>query len=673
MALGNDCSSWLADLESALEEDCSAAHIHAFTKGGRVPDAVRPDIWQICLEVQHKGHQRLFFNEIFDLPQQNLLRLDCQTLVDKLGNEDEDKVSIVSDLESLLTFYCKNAELEYETGNGWIEILLPLLSLKLPLEDTYNLFEAIRNSYIPRSCGKNGLSFHLFRLLLLYHDPELCSFLDTKRIGPDRYCVAWFQTLFAATCSLPVVLCMWDIYFQQGDPFLVFFLSLVMVVNGREQILELKNESEETIIDTLSNMPCALEADDVPDFCSLAKYYALKTPSSFRRDLEELLFGTGHSLDGIEYISQALCLPVNVQELVDNIKTSLEEELAESVRFFLIDCRPAEQYNAGHLPTAFHLDSNLMLQEPSAFTTAVQGLLSAQRQSLAARSAASGEHLCFLGSGRMEEDQYTHMVIASFLQKHTHSVSMLTGGYQAIHEYFGHEVSEHLEDHKIHNCLVCVPHESDTSLSSAQSNSGSYLLGKISAAMKLKSAEVKGRLFEYIVNPTGSNTIDRHVSSSDKLDKRYRNIAPVFSIDDEQDPDMAGRLSPEKEESQDVVSLSVWLKKPEVIESFKCHEVKVNGHMFESNLLVTNSHIYVLRSIPGRRGFAQIKVRRPLSAIVKITSKKKHPEIITFKYGIPEGDSLVVSDLDKFVIPNAAEATQLISQQILEHLKSKEV
>jgi hypothetical protein len=70
-----------------------------------------------------------------------------------------------------------------------------------------------------------------------------------------------------------------------------------------------------------------------------------------------------------------------------------------------------------------------MLQEPSAFATAVQGLLSGQQQALASHSAAGGEHLCFLGSGREEEDQYTHMVVASFLQKHTHYVSMVAGGY----------------------------------------------------------------------------------------------------------------------------------------------------------------------------------------------------------------------------------------------------
>lgn len=73
-----------------------------------------------------------------------------------------------------------------------------------------------------------------------------------------------------------------------------------------------------------------------------------------------------------------------------------------------------------------------MLQEPNSFSTAVQGLLSCQRQALAANSKAGGEHLCFLGCGELLADQYTHMVVASFLQKHTPFVSLLTGGYEGI-------------------------------------------------------------------------------------------------------------------------------------------------------------------------------------------------------------------------------------------------
>lgn len=54
--------------------------------------------------------------------------------------------------------------------------------------DTYNLFENIRDMFIPyiRSNHRDKtLVYHLLQLLLQYHDPELCSFLDTKKINPE--------------------------------------------------------------------------------------------------------------------------------------------------------------------------------------------------------------------------------------------------------------------------------------------------------------------------------------------------------------------------------------------------------------------------------------------------------------------------------------------------------
>ena len=50
-----------------------------------------------------------------------------------------------------------------------------------------------RESHLPccRDCKAGGRPFHLFRLLLLYHDPELCSFLDTKRLAPEAYLQPW--------------------------------------------------------------------------------------------------------------------------------------------------------------------------------------------------------------------------------------------------------------------------------------------------------------------------------------------------------------------------------------------------------------------------------------------------------------------------------------------------
>lgn len=42
-----------------------------------------------------------------------------------------------------------------------------------------------------RDCVVKGRPFHLYRLLLQYHEPELCSFLDTKKITPDSYAINW--------------------------------------------------------------------------------------------------------------------------------------------------------------------------------------------------------------------------------------------------------------------------------------------------------------------------------------------------------------------------------------------------------------------------------------------------------------------------------------------------
>ncbi|KAF7993865.1 hypothetical protein HCN44_011134 [Aphidius gifuensis] len=679
MALDDKENTWVLELEAALldTEAPSASDIYAICKGQPVPLNLRPDVWQACLDVTDRGNQLIHFNEVFDLPEQNIIREDCQLLVGKLGNEDEDKVSVVSDLESIITFYCKNRGKIYERGNGWLELLGPLVALKLPRSSTYNLFEAIRDVYIPRG----EISSSVLRLLLLYHEPELCSFLDTKRVSPDQYTKGWVNTLFAGVCSLPAVFTMWDLYFMQADPFFMMFLSLIMVINAREQILSMKNEDKKIIVDTLAAMPVALEADDVTDFCSLAQYYSMKTPSSFKQDLYTIMFGEGGDE---KFISHALCLPVSAQELIENsieLPSSTTNPPIESVKFFLVDCRPAEQYNAGHLPTAFHLDCNLMLQEPAAFSTAVQALLQAQRQALAVGSNAGGEHLCFLGSGRQEEDQYTHMVVASFLQKQTQYVSMVSNGYQAIHEYFGDELVTNFIDHNSQHCLVCNENlsqdnsnESSPGKSKNNNNSNNTdLFGKIGLAMKLKSQEVKGKLIDYIVNPSASITSNDNSKKINNDTKRTRyHAAPVFSIDDDHDADV-GVDAPENEEPVEVVSIQQWLKDPKLLHSFDCQEVKANGYVYESRLLVTDTQLIVLRDIPGRKGAAHVIVKRPLSSIVKITSRKRHPDLITFKYGTTQhNETLVISDMDRFLIPNASEATKLISQQILEQLHNSD-
>lgn len=642
-------------------DDCTVNDVYAICQGKNTfPDALRADLWMCCL-VSQNTDVLSHFDEIYDLPFQKLLRADCQNFIDTLGNDELDKIGVLSDLESILTFYCKNRNLKYESKNGWIETLLPILSLKLKRSETYNIFEAIRDTYIPKDNMKDkGNVYHVFRLLILYHDPELCAVLDTCKITPELYAMSWFQSLFASTCQLSVVLLIWDLYFQQSDPFLVFFLSLIMLVNRRDEIIAMRREDKASIVKFLSNMPCELESDDVIDFCSLAQYYSTRTPASFKSEMLNQLFGTQTNVEEQVHVSQALCLPVSVYELIEN-SSSFEGKPEGAVRFFLVDCRPVDQYNYGHLPTAFHLDYNLMLMEPTSFQTAMQGLLRAQKGAIDAN--ASGEHLCFLGSGRIEEDQYTHMVVASFLQKGTQYVSILSGGYAAIHDYFGENMLDCLEDHDVHRCIVCadsfnnkvsLKNQKAAPSTSTQQRQQPHkpqfdLFSKLSTAMKSKTSDVKSKFFDIIANPAHSNVqpkeevTEKHVLMSEKNGKRYRNLAPVFGIGDEDDPsDRVDGFTGEDDDNKELINIQEYLKTtPDIVQTFKCQEVQINGAMYESYLVLTSKRIEVIRDLENGKG--RIHVKRPLSNIVKITAKKRHRDLITFKYGMPDGDNLIIT------------------------------
>ena len=187
-----------------------------------------------------------------------------------------------------------------------------------------------------------------------------------------------------------------------------------------------------------------------------------------------------------------------------------------------------------------------MLTEPQAFNVAVQALLSSQKQSIAAQSAAGGEHLAFFGSGREAEDQYLHMVVAFFLQRHVQFVGLVQGGFQAVHQALvaaeieangsssplsGEPVG--LVDHNPNLCLVCSGQRSTTPVSgkgiqsspkysvATGNNTPEPSKSDFFGRMRSKSAVVsfKDKLLDYIVNPVVQNTDAQHSSKSSTKSK----------------------------------------------------------------------------------------------------------------------------------------------------------
>ncbi|XP_067230987.1 TBC1 domain family member 23 isoform X2 [Chanodichthys erythropterus] len=667
--------SWNQDLADALDlAECDLdTDQDSVIQVRNLPPPQRAKLWMIALNVSGKGDSLSSWDGVLDLAEQTLIHSRSQQIIDELGIPLEEGRDLVSDVESVITFYCKSRNVTFTPDLSWPHILKPLLGLQLSRRDLYNCFYAIMNKYIPRDCFVKGRPFHLFRLLLQYHEPELCSFLDTKKITPDSYAISWLGSLFSSHCLPEVTQALWDIYLQQADPFLIFFLMLIILVNAKDSILVQEGDGKEEIIKMLEQSPSLLEAEDIEDLFSLAQYYNSKTPLSLRKENHNLF---GSSLVALKEedmdLSQALCLPVSVPEILQ-----ANQLQPEGVRFFVVDCRPAEQYNAGHLSTAFHLDSDLMLHNPSEFALSVKSLLEAQKQSLESGSVASGEHLCFMGSGREEEDMYMNMVLAHFLQKNKEYVSIAKGGFMALQQHLADINVEGPDNVYVH--WIVSTSGSHSSLSSADGELNSTdgkgvksLVNKMTFALKSKSVNVKEKVISFIENT--STPVDRHVSSSDRVGKPYRGVKPVFSIGDEEeyDTDEIDSSSISDDDRKEIVNIQTWINKPDVKHHIPCNEVKETGHMFPSHLLITATHMYCLREIAARKGFAYIQSRQALNSVVKITSKKKHPELITFKFGNNNAAGVEIVAVERYLIPNAGDATKVIKQQIMKVLDAME-
>lgn len=67
---------------------------------------------------------------------------------DRLGNEEEDKVSVLSDFESIITKFSRVTGHTYD--KSWVLLLEPLIALRLPKTKLFSFLSAIYKSYIPK-------------------------------------------------------------------------------------------------------------------------------------------------------------------------------------------------------------------------------------------------------------------------------------------------------------------------------------------------------------------------------------------------------------------------------------------------------------------------------------------------------------------------------------------
>lgn len=125
-------------------------------------------------------------------------------------------------------------------------------------------------------------------------------------------------------------------------------------------------------------------------------------------------------------------------------------------------------------------------------------------------------------------------------------------------------------------------------------------------------------------------------------------------------------------------NIDTWSKDQNAIARFPCKGLKEStGDIvaFDSWFILTESNIFILKEIKSRKGFARVVAKRPLDMIVQITSKKKIPNLITFKYGeTSDSNSLAASTgpniiaTDCLLFNKPYDVTRLVKAQVIKIL-----
>ena len=146
-----------------------------------------------------------------------------------------------------------------------------------------------------------------------------------------------------------------------------------------------------------------------------------------------------------------------------------------------------------------------MLQDPAQFSTACSALLAFQQSALTAQ--AGGEHLVFLGDGTANSDVESNMMMAvsRFLQQHSKFISVLVGGYPSFHQEPQAPIQNGSKDP--------LPTPSPNKLDSIKTN------------LKMKSANLKDSLINYIYNPSGQEP--KHIEYNKRGSKLYKNTGYI--------------------------------------------------------------------------------------------------------------------------------------------------
>ncbi|VDK57291.1 unnamed protein product [Cylicostephanus goldi] len=86
--------------------------------------------------------------------------------------------------------------------------------------------------------------------------------------------------------------------------------------------------------------------------------------------------------------------------------------------------------------------------------------------------------------------------------------------------------------------------------------------------------------------------------------------------------------------------------------------------MIPSHIAITRTHMHILRDVDKKPGVVTTEARHPLSSVLRVTSKKKVPELLTFKFGYEVNGVSKITSVHRFLVPKAGECAKAVKTAI---------
>ncbi|CAG9312463.1 TBC1D23_5 [Blepharisma stoltei] len=418
---------------------------------------------------------------------------------------DRTRPKVLSDneriqLETMLTFYCKELKITYKQGMN--ELMAPFLLMTrkgIALHEAYASFKKFIQITLPTMFIDNAFRplhglFLIFNLLFRYHEPDLCSFFQENTVYPECYATSWFVTAFASKIkNIETLSYLWESLVQESDVLFICYISIALLQRYKSKLLEEQGPSIAQVISKIK-----LESiEEIAYLIEKAQDLKRKMPFSLHMKLQNYNI---YNLDTIDSVLAALnkeyCLSVLPREVMQNCYpgqkfcTCIDEKCSwctsqvPEIPIVLIDCRPDSEQRHGRFPNSILLDKrayndeNIMINIPDSFNE-LKGVF----------------HIFLLGNKEFrasdfslrknsdEEDPVQNMLenlLQLFIIKGFPYVSLVEGGFQKCHEFAMH-YKLNIENHQNASCDVCNPNVSCSSIESKLRKLKDVIHGKVRA------------------------------------------------------------------------------------------------------------------------------------------------------------------------------------------------